>query len=900
MADSGPFSKFYAAMDKGQAVSIGDVLKANLKEFVVNEKFPASLFTQVASAASATPTQAATGGSGTASPSVASFVYLDVGAWYGSSDKWAKRRDFGVVCGPIVLLCGFSGVKIVDGKDGADSFAPTDDPGWLTAKALGGVALNSINALFSAINAKLGALGSVVVRRFAFAGTSTPKWGNDESKWVLHVILGDTHIGILDDETQTYDCAPNESVPTRKGNLMLSTTAGAIGATLYVPRYGRVLVRPLEELITTLVSDPNSSDGLEKILSFVEKANNLSDTSKAAILSGAGIGGLAAGPIMAAAGVDAALGVGLGTLAVIAARYAYYKGDVAQDRMEWDEAHDWWKYYMQGTADGKADKGKPANIFEQAGADFLAFVTGIGDYADNSKGMCAPQFHQLGDMLDFWVGFTVHFKPALPAFPAQITSGVNAIASDDDTITDNGRRAVQHWTKNIFTRTNNGKAVGTALDLASSKLQPHYLWGNHDNYLASFTPVRDDSGKNLDVRHQVFNNLGVFMEHGHAWDSSNSDNAPLLQAWLTKMITGTGDTQGVFLTQAAFIRPGPVRALEGVAAGVVSELSGSTFGERFVQLDGAVQRFKSQGDFDIYVMGHTHAALLTTISVESGALNPIEQYLANLAANPPSIECSDSSGNAITQDTVVDGVTQGSTWKNLMSVDGVDWISLEDPLAPGATYIGNLFGFVTKIAGSKTAATSSGILGNNMPPGRYEVRYYLLREQAEPTALDPNPFKKSLFKILVMGISMEGYDKPRGPDKQSGAGAITYTYDDGGNASIQDATVPVWPVVRWAFSLNPDDPDFADAWFALYEQSEADDTTRPGTSTTGTQRPWHATGKAFGRFSFHDDQLFMKFIDRKKFYQMRAFRTVNGQVQRVPFGEKAVARFFFAAASTAH
>ena len=37
------------------------------------------------------------------------FVYMDVGCWAGSGEKdmWSRHREFGVVYGPIVVLCAF-------------------------------------------------------------------------------------------------------------------------------------------------------------------------------------------------------------------------------------------------------------------------------------------------------------------------------------------------------------------------------------------------------------------------------------------------------------------------------------------------------------------------------------------------------------------------------------------------------------------------------------------------------------------------------------------------------------------------------------------------------------------------------------------------------------------------
>ena len=88
-------------------------VKGQVGEYFTNASFAEEMCYRFPRDLPAAPLAAA-GAGGTVGVGEASFIYLDVGAWVGGGGPWGERncikRDFGIICGPHVLLCTFEKV----------------------------------------------------------------------------------------------------------------------------------------------------------------------------------------------------------------------------------------------------------------------------------------------------------------------------------------------------------------------------------------------------------------------------------------------------------------------------------------------------------------------------------------------------------------------------------------------------------------------------------------------------------------------------------------------------------------------------------------------------------------------------------------------------------------------
>ncbi len=756
------------------------------------------------------------GNNGSLSPYQASFVYLDVGAWVGTKDpnkpkNWGNQtgypmRDFGIVCGPLVALCTFR-----------YAFSGDHCELWKKNRTLQQEPWKSVAALIEALSKSSGGddqeLGEAIVREAMLAQGSS-RWIRHPEQCIIHVIMGDMHIPVLDEEIQTYGGSrqvndPTPPLPSSFGQgqaqpFVLHTPDG--DKTLkppvpvrnafepvhekpgLVPRLGRLDLGTMEGLVKKLVGpdEEHGTDGPKKVIEFAKTID----------------------PITGIASLPVTLPVVAGT-AIPA--YLHGNPDVAKGLMTLQEAKQWYKYYREGV-----DNGRPADIFEEAGEHLFHFVARLENYEKPRKegSLLSVKFLQLGDMMDFWVGFTCHYKPSdHPDLPVQ-------------TADEQGRRMLQAWTANLFQNTKQGRRVADAVDTLNLKgFYPTFLYGNHDNYLGGSGKLSYINGDGITVdlpqREAFYSNFGVFMEHGHQWESSNADNA---SAFLP--LAGTLCPLGAWVTQAAFIRPGPIRQFEGKAAGLVAQMSG-TFGQRMDQIIGsAVRYWRQSGDFYCYVMGHTHSACLTRVIVSSGHEEEVRKFVQKERNNSRirvAIRTPSSEGQVIVYEEDNLGAQEGDVfvlregytpmpsielyWWGASTI-GSEWAALEDLYKPPAKSPEEV---PENLRGPTGRKDFGGLSMKNVPPGVYEARLSL--------DLVRGPFRKSSMldtslwsnnipvckRLAVCGISIEEAANEEQP--------FVFYFDPAKGFSR-----PIF--LRFAY--YPQNNDQQNAWFALHRSGSAD------------------------------------------------------------------------------
>ena len=140
-----------------------------------------------------------------------SFIYLDVGAWIGSKNKpWGAdtkfpdrflKRDFGVICGPLVALCTFTYAHAGKHCELWEKNKNRKNEPWKSvAKLVESLSRPATHEVLRHDEP----LGSVIVRDAMLAPMSNPVWPGATKDYVIHVLLGDMHVPVLDDVIQSY------------------------------------------------------------------------------------------------------------------------------------------------------------------------------------------------------------------------------------------------------------------------------------------------------------------------------------------------------------------------------------------------------------------------------------------------------------------------------------------------------------------------------------------------------------------------------------------------------------------------------------------------------------------------------------------------------------------------
>lgn len=191
---------------------------------------------------------------------------------------------------------------------------------------------------------------------------------------------------------------------------------------------------------------------------------------------------------------------------------------------------------------------------------------------------------QIGDMYELWIGLGRFFKRANNSVVLE------KCKVDFNGVPDNNIQPEEFITKWVAKTDANFPNLIKAFKEATRESAQTFLYGNHDNYLAAFTPP------NMIKREKERRKGGHYFEHGHRGDSFNRDGA----------------TEGHVITQAVHHMPSirrldPNRRPEFIATAALS--------------------FLQKPDFVIYGMGHTHNPYLTKVIIE----------FVELPTRPPSL-----------------------------------------------------------------------------------------------------------------------------------------------------------------------------------------------------------------------------------------------------------------------
>lgn len=158
-------------------------------------------------------------------PTLASLTYMDVGLWAGdgpsedaSDATWGRRRDFGIVCGRLALLC---------------SYIHGDDNPKANIDAVGAPATSAefkkVQPLLDHLSTHKG-LGKVVVTSALLGRSDLAEKPTDEK---IHVFLGDLHAPVMTVDKRTYSdveprpaeytMSPSPPSPYSSGPILVET-----------------------------------------------------------------------------------------------------------------------------------------------------------------------------------------------------------------------------------------------------------------------------------------------------------------------------------------------------------------------------------------------------------------------------------------------------------------------------------------------------------------------------------------------------------------------------------------------------------------------------------------------------------------------------------------------------
>ena len=272
----------------------------------------------------------------------------------------------------------------------------------------------------------------------------------------------------------------------------------------------------------------------------------------------------------------------------------------ASQELRWDQVtthasvENWLSIYH-------TDLTRSADIFQGAGKDLARFVDVLKRFHNEASPL---RVVQLGDMFDLWLGFQRAFSSSLRFLVPRAKDFAKLWV--ERTLYSAGQGA--HLRRLLTMSEDAGLNIQTGL-----RLQTEFLYGNHDNYRRHRVPRADDFAmgeQHANVVSRMFGApsklamTGLWAEHGHQPDPSNHDEDP---------------TRGYALTQAAFLHPG-IRTYEGPATWALWKANQGNIA-RVTAIMHAMQRClldhvdSGQPCRGIYVMGHTHEAMLKRVEL---------------------------------------------------------------------------------------------------------------------------------------------------------------------------------------------------------------------------------------------------------------------------------------------
>jgi hypothetical protein len=176
-------------------------------------------------------------------------------------------------------------------------------------------------------------------------------------------------------------------------------------------------------------------------------------------------------------------------------------------------------------------------------------------------------FVHVGDMYDFWIGLDRYFKAP--------DSGVSLLT---DNLGIKTTDFLDHWA--TVTHDLWGDMIDQMHDLPTGKKT--FLWGNHDNYLSKYLPLRPPHKLAIPDRTREVRTGGIYIEHGQRVDPENKD----------------GVENGINTTNLVF---------EGKIPYCFDP------NRRNYYTAGSAAAYCGNPDFAVYVMGHTHERYLTNV-----------------------------------------------------------------------------------------------------------------------------------------------------------------------------------------------------------------------------------------------------------------------------------------------
>jgi hypothetical protein len=369
-------------------------------------------------------------------PTLACLTYMDVGLWAGdgpsedaSDATWGRRRDFGIVCGRLALLCSY-----IHGDDSPKANidavgAPATSPEFAKVQPL----LNHLSSRKS--------LGKVVVTSALLGRSDLAEKPTDQK---IHVFLGDLHAPVMTVKKLTYsDVDPRPAEYTMSSSPPSSYSSGPrfveTRPASKHPMRGRynpgIVVRALLPFIAKLLNatvDDLNNHSSRRFLTLPLLAEN-----RAAILA-----------ILERVWAETPLGD---------------SPDTEEENQS--EVEHWFELYH-----GAGTKG--AEIFQSAGADLKDWLDLLVDYQRN--GQSPPiRLLQLGDLFDLWMGLKCGFTDR---GAWHYTAAAKAFA--------------EHWIKETEYNTNQSDAIHMLRRFddwlpPDQKVHPVFLYGNHDNYMGT-------------------------------------------------------------------------------------------------------------------------------------------------------------------------------------------------------------------------------------------------------------------------------------------------------------------------------------------------------------------------------------------------------------------------------
>ncbi|AKB53600.1 hypothetical protein A9239_06280 [Methanosarcina sp. A14] len=487
------------------------------------------------------------------------FLYMDVGRWGGdkdTGDAWTRRRNFGLVCGSVAILCNY------------------ENPNSSINRYLGKISEEVLNSPEAKVLIPLldklsesTSLGPVtVVNALVCADGITEAPCSDE----ILVFLGDIHAPIMNCCNRTYlqDTNPiditwawprgrldiNDEIITKNGE----NEKNVVSFLTEVKELRSVTdIKKIKDIVKKIFGE--SLEG-RKIMQLMDKS--IENSFEPQQLNS----------------LDNSQNIKLNNVHIIVMLKMILEVLLdPQNLNEWDEnkeitgnnAYYWFNLYH-----GDGNK-KGADIFQNAGRDLYEFINLLKDY--QKQGSILATLVQLGDLYDFWLGLKRAFNTIDP----------QKMYSDPA-----AQSFLEFWRNETLTETSEytSKAINLLVN-ETEDLNTRFIYGNHDSY--RMTPL----WKHEKVSDH-FESTGVWAEHGHQSDVFNEDPNAII-GWAAALF-GFHHPESRNLEE-------PLRDLECLIFGLPSR--------RHICTQYAA-RLCLQKNKRIYVMGHTHEPLLEKIPLK--------------------------------------------------------------------------------------------------------------------------------------------------------------------------------------------------------------------------------------------------------------------------------------------